>query len=143
MNALENLIFNQALEVTEEAPQKGATSEENDEPAELAERAERGLKDYDEVIAEVPVPTEENKFQHLDLSGLSQKLLNLGDRMKSLKDSIGVMNLPQGEATPLRPSPSPRCRAQDSARDMPGLDDWCRDNCSTGNCPNNLCVCDH
>lgn len=124
MNALENLFFNQALEVTEKGPQKRANIDESEETQEMEQK-------------EVEDTTESNKFQHLDLSALSRELLGLGERMKGIKDSIGVMNLPQTEAPSSRP-----CRAQDSARHMPGLDEWCRNSCSTGECPNNLCVCD-
>lgn len=34
-----------------------------------------------------------------------------------------------------------KCVATKEAKDLPGMDDWCKENCRKGNCPSHLCSC--
>ena len=34
-----------------------------------------------------------------------------------------------------------RCVATQEAAHLPGMDDWCGENCRIGNCPSHLCSC--
>ena len=34
-----------------------------------------------------------------------------------------------------------KCVATREALSVPGMDDWCAENCRKGNCPSNLCTC--
>ena len=60
------------------------------------------------------------------LTGMRGSLTALLRRMESLERREG------------RPG---RCVATQDSSHLPGMDDWCAENCSRGNCPPHLCSC--
>ena len=71
----------------------------------------------------------------LSLSGeVVQSLTGMRGSITALLRRMDSLESRQGARTA-------RCVATQESAHLPGMDDWCAENCRTGNCPSHLCSC--
>ena len=66
-----------------------------------------------------------------------------GEVVESLAGMRGTLTalLRRIETLETREEGRARCVATREALSLPGMDDWCAENCRKGNCPSHLCMC--